>query len=208
MSNEGGSKPIVGPTTAFGPGPNRRLNAQVASIQLRGLDEKMYRYAEGYRRAAVAVYEASLKSVEPPEFAVWPLAFLWRHHLELALKWLIASGRALDGDDQTFPEHHGLHKLWDEARLYLVRISSEDAIGLAEAEARLIEFEKVDPGSMGFRYPVAKNLKGPSLPTNLSEINLKRLHEGMTELADFLDAAHMGLSVFIDVQSDAETYYR
>jgi hypothetical protein len=61
---------------------------------------------------------------------------------------------------------------------------------------------------MGFRYPFAKNLNGPSLPTNLSQINLKRLHERMTELADFVDAAHMGLSVYIDVQSDAETYYR
>lgn len=192
----------------FGSGTSRRLNAQVASVQARGLDEKMYRYAEGYRQAAGAVYEASLRDRQPPEFAVWPLAFLWRHHVELALKWLIASGRALDGEEQAFPEHHGLTKLWGEAKPYLVQISSDEDVGIADAEARLIEFEKIDPGAMGFRYPLAKKRQGPSLPTILAEVNLRRLHESMTELADFLDSAHMALSVALDAARDAEAYYR
>ena len=55
-------------------------------------DLAMYRYAGGYRRAALAVYQSAVASPDPP-FSVWPLAFLWRHHVELALKWLIANGR-------------------------------------------------------------------------------------------------------------------
>jgi hypothetical protein len=196
------------PATAFGPGPRRRLNARIASVHAGGLDEKMYRYAEGYRMAALAVYEASLKNGEPPEFAVWPLAFLWRHHTELALKWLIACGKGLDGETRTFPEHHGLRKLWLEAKPYLVRISSEDAVGLPEAEASLLEIEKIDPGSMGFRYPLSRGLKGPSLPASPAEVNLERLHMSMTKLADFLDAAHMALSMAVDAASDAEALYR
>ena len=76
----------------FGAGEPRHLNANVEWAQRHG----MYGYVEGYARAARAVFETARS--QNSDYFLWPLAFLWRHQLELALKEIISLGRELQGE--------------------------------------------------------------------------------------------------------------
>lgn len=191
------------PLAGFGPGPERRLNAQIERNQ--GTREGMFRYAEGYRRAASAVFASALTTKEPPEFTVWPLAFLWRHHLELTLKWIIATGHELHGELATFPERHHLDELWRDAKRYIVETSSADAPGIAEVEAAIHDFERIDPGADGFRYPFARKSRDGSLHDAPREVNLRNLHDAMAAVATFLDCAHDMLTVTLDNMGDVSS---
>jgi hypothetical protein len=64
-------------------------------------------YADSYRQAAESLYQARWSAGGTDNLLLFPLAFLWRHHIELTLKgitlqipgsdWLLSS-RALGTD--------------------------------------------------------------------------------------------------------------
>jgi len=132
------------PRLCFGAGSPAHLNACVGWEQTR--PDGMLGYVEGYRNAAVALFEASVEKPVSPDFLVFPLAFLWRHHVELALKDIIAIGRQLRGEPWGFPEHHRLLMLWKEARPYVVECGDPSAPEPANVEANIQEFETIAVG--------------------------------------------------------------
>jgi hypothetical protein len=141
------------PRTFLGPGVDWRHVADVGWVQSR---KDFFGYVEGYRRAAVTLFESLEHTRQSPEYMVWPLAFLWRHFIELSLKDIIATGRVLQGDEARFPAHHQLGKLWKEAREQIEAISGA-LDEFKHVEASIGEFERLDPKADGFRYPLAKN---------------------------------------------------
>ncbi len=145
-------------------------------------------YVEGYRKAAEAVFENAASAGTSPDYVIFPLAFLWRQHVELALKDIIARGRRLDGEDWSFPLGHGLLKLWAEARPHIAKCGEQNAPELAHVEANMREFEQVDPGADGFRYPFNRRLRERTLENAPDHVNLEALHEAMDALANFFDA--------------------
>lgn len=152
----------------------------------------MLGYVEGYRRAAVALFESAVES-NTPDYVVLPMAFLWRHHVELALKDIIAAGRLLAEEPWGFPAHHRLIDLWNEARPHIIQCGDPDAPELDHVEANLREFERIDPWSDGFRYPLNRDRTARSLPNAPEYVNLAVLHEGMEALANFLSAVRSEL---------------
>ena len=174
------------PRLCFGPGEPGLLNACVGWVQSR--PHEMGGYVEGYRRAAVALYEGAVETNESPDYVVFPMAFLWRHHIELALKDIIAAGRQLAGEPWGFPPHHRLLDLWRDARPHITQCGDPAAPELDNVEANLREFETVDPWSDGFRYPLNRDRTGRSLPNAPEYVNLRVLHDGMEALANFLSA--------------------
>jgi hypothetical protein len=54
---------------------------------LRGGDE--YAYSEGYRRGAQLLVQEVGETARDQDFLVYPIVFLYRHHIELALKRII-----------------------------------------------------------------------------------------------------------------------
>jgi hypothetical protein len=158
----------------------------------------MHGYVEGYRRAATAVYDEALRTRTSPEYAIFPLAFLWRHHLELALKQIIATGRMIAGEDWRFPEHHRLLDLWRDAKPHIELVGSLDVPEISHVEANLQEFEKIDPASFGFRYPLQRGTGDRTLIDAPGALNMRVLHEGMEAVSNFLDAVQMGLSVHLE----------
>lgn len=159
-----------------------------------GRKEDLEGYVSGYRIAAEQVFEATLERNVSPERMLFPLAFLWRHHLELSLKDVIAKGRALEGQEWGYPSGHDLIKLWSEARLVIVACSHPDAPELPVVEANLVEFERIDPSAAGFRYPHDRS-GGPNLRDPPHSVDLEALQEAMLALAAFFDAVRMELSV-------------
>jgi hypothetical protein len=193
------------PRVCFGFGEPIHLNACVDWV-LSGPDG-MTGYIEGYRRAAESVYATTIRNRDSPDYMLFPLAFLWRHHLELALKHIIALGRSLEDSAWGFPEHHRLLELWHEAKVHIVNASSPDAPELANVEANLSEFQMVDPGSFGFRYPTERNSGARTLAHAPSHVNLGVLHEAMQALSNYLDAVQMELSVRLDYLSEMRAEY-
>jgi hypothetical protein len=142
------------------------------------------------RLAACALYEASLDPAMSPDYSVFPLAFLWRHHLELAIKDVIAIGRQLEGKKWGFPGHHRLLGLWrNEAKRYVIACIG-DAPYLVNVEALVKEIETIDPSAAGFRYPVDKHQTGRSMPDAPEWVNLEVLQNAMTALSTFLTGVH------------------
>jgi len=68
-------------------------------------------HVEGFRQAAIAYYGTVVARNSSPDYALSPIAFLWRHHLELLLKQIIAQGRVYSGEDWGFPDGHVLCNL-------------------------------------------------------------------------------------------------
>ena len=164
-------------------------------------------YIEGYRKAAVAVFEKAVETRTSPEFIVLPMAFLWRHHLELVLKDIIALGRRLVGEPWGFPPGHSLMKLWKEARPHITQCGDSNAPELANVEANLREFEHVDPGADGFRYPFNRDRDARSLDRAPDLVNLQVLHEAMEALANFFDGVRSELSSRLDYRAEMEAEF-
>jgi hypothetical protein len=188
------------PRQGFGDGEPRRLTSDLRWAQRYG----MYGYVEGYARAARAVFEAA--DQQNPNYFIWPLAFLWRHHLEIALKEIIAAGRELGGRQGKFPPGHDLLKLWQEAKCHIRRCGPHDSPELRNVEANVVEFQKIDPAGDGFRYPRARDMRSMSLPDAPEQVNLATLQDAMEAVAAFLSAVRTEMGVRLDYISEQESH--
>lgn len=179
---------------AFGPGPGRRTAAlEWALCRERPLEG----YVTGYMLAAQEVFSATVRKRLSPERMVFPLAFLWRHFIELALKDIIAVGRLLHHEEWTHPQGHRLTELWRAARGYIVECGSEDSPEIPVIEQQIAELDEVDPFASGFRYPLDK--KGCSnLPSAPTEVDLDQFQDAMERLASLLENVRMAQSVRLD----------
>jgi hypothetical protein len=71
----------------------------------------------------------------------------------------------------------------------------------------LREFERVDPGADGFRYPFNRERDARSLDRAPDHVNLKLLHEAMEALANFFDGVLSELSSRLDYLSEMEAEF-
>ena len=97
--------------------------------------------------------------------------------------------------------------LWKEAREQIEATVSSSSPEFEHIEAIVRVFDEIDPKGNGFRYPLAKNGVGPSLSSDPLAINLASLQEAMVNLANFLDAVRMEMSVRLDMLSTSITAF-
>ena len=164
----------------------------------------MYSYVEGYRRAALAIYEFAVETRASPEYMLFPIAFVWRHYVEIALKDIIAAGRELAGEEWEFPGGHNLLKLWREAHHHIAAIGYAKAPELANVENNLREFDLIDRVGDGFRYPLNRAGTLPSLQNAPANVNLRVLHEAMDAVATFLSCVRSEMSARLDYATEYE----
>jgi hypothetical protein len=174
-------------------------------------------YTEGYRVAARSLANQVLETCRDQDILVFPIVYLYRHHLELILKRLIVLGssileRKLSEVEIRHLEKHRLDLLWNNFRPVLDAVckevgwktpSQEDVEGVNSYIRQLTE---VDPESQSFRYALSK--KGvPSVP-HLKHINIRVLAEGMERLAYFLEGIEAGLDHLEEAKNEmrAEAY--
>lgn len=192
------------PSVAFGPAEPRGLNADVRWAQKDG----WFGYVEGYGRAACAVFDRALRDCWSPEYVVWPLAFLWRHHIELAVKEIILVGRELEREHEGFPAGHRLGRLWQTAKPYIERCGAPSSPELANVETVINEFENVDPGGDGFRYPLRRDRGGVSLPNAPEQVNLEQFQETMERLSNFFSGVRSEIGTRLDFVREREAATR
>lgn len=154
-------------------------------------------YTIGYRRAAEHLVQYVLAHQGEPGSLVYPIVFLYRHHVELALKRIIYWAPGILRRDLTKPEQdhlraHDLRQLWHDLEPIFASICEAvnwgkpkvaDLEGIREYVRQLSE---VDPLSTSFRYWKSK-AGNPSWPASLHSFNIRHFSEMMSRLTDFVD---------------------
>lgn len=184
------------PRLAFGPGPDPLLDARLDWIKGNS-DRGLGYYLSAYQGAIEALYALAVERRVVVEYAMIPLAFLWRHRIELLLKDIIEGGRQLIGEQLDPEKGHDLLKLWGKARPHILPLGPVDAPELSNAEATITEFQRIDPGADGFRYPL--NVRSEqNLSTAPDRINLVLFHDAMDALGNFLSGVRGELGTRLD----------
>jgi hypothetical protein len=189
----------------FGSGTDWQANACVAS----GFDDIIYQ--DGYRQAALHLVEHLCYKGSGQDFLVYPIIYLYRHHIELTLKSIIRTAyslldEAVTGKSSDPLTQHDLSKLWALARPLLnavSKIADNSAFPLDDLEgidSYIRQMHEHDPDGQRFRYPTTR--KGtPSLRSDLTSINIRDLSNALEKLADYLEGTDNWLGDLIEAKA-------
>ena len=86
-------------------------------------------YTEGYRRAADILINHIDESGRDQDFLVYPVLFLYRHHIELIIKQIIGLALALTEEPdkrQYKKDDHNLNTLWPLAQKLILDVDTLD----------------------------------------------------------------------------------
>ena len=146
-------------------------------------------YVDGFKQAADCVVCARRAAPGPPygDELLFPVAFLYRHYIELKLKQLLWYGQQLRLVPPGKIKGHKLTPIWTKARTFLEeRWAGADPTPLDAIEEVISEFEHIDPKGLGFRYHIALD-DTPLLQQCPDRVSLARLKETMDKVYYFFD---------------------
>jgi len=169
------------------------------------LNDMSYGYIEGYLRAADRLVEHVAEKACDQDTLVYPIAFLYRQHIELQLKEIIDNGRQLLTENESdFPKHHKLHDLWPEAKGIIRKTWSgkPDPDSFKRIDHFIEQFKAVDQDSTAFRYPKQKS--GETSLRDVQYINLRNLAECVHSFSGFLSGAATALSEYRDYKREQQ----
>ena len=148
------------------------------------------------------------------DFLVYPIIFLYRHHVELMLKRIIRQVPSLiDGrlseKQREHLEKHRLDLLWEDLRGMLPALCKaagwdEPDVQVAGIDNYVRQLSELDADSFSFRYSHSKKGK-PSLPKNLKNINLRHFGDLMKRLADYLYGMDEAVSWLVESKAEMES---
>jgi hypothetical protein len=199
----------------FGSGADWQVNACV-----NGIDDSMA-YQDGYRHAALHLAEHVCDAGRGMDFLVYPIVYLYRHHIELTLKSIISVACFLldytltEEDDLKVLGRHDLAKLWNLARPLLNPVCEKGGSpalppdDLEGIDAYILQLHEHDPDGQRFRYATRK-LKGqrlPSLSAQLKHINVRAFAVGMEKLADYLEGLDNWFGDLVDAKVEYQAKY-
>jgi len=143
--------------------------------------------AEGFRNAANVLVFQSQDDESFLDSLVYPIAFNYRHAMELKLKSALLLASLLERKPKQPPATHDLDRLWQKLKPHVVaRFASEpDYPRIPEIEDVLADFVAVDSNSFAFRY--ATDRKGNATLKGLSDVNVTMLQERANLLYGLLD---------------------
>jgi hypothetical protein len=154
-------------------------------------EAKFYSYMQGYKKAADLLIESSIKSkdISIIDTVIYPVCFLYRQYLELAMKNIYLS---YSGDDSNKKIkllkgiNHDLIKIWIKIKPYLKKEATDkDIDDINIVEDYIKQFYNLDKFSSTFRYPITKYLK--VVINSQKIVNLSELKSRMDELYNFFD---------------------
>ena len=170
-------------------------------------------YSEGYLLAGNRIVE-SLTGSPFEHILIYPVLYVYRHHLELELKGLLSyylyslSGlepeklRAkIDGLKQT----HSLQSLWDSFQHYFPKWKSDFSIDVQDAfRSMLRELDEHDPTGEAGRYETDR--QGHQNLARLTLVDLKRLKLGIHKMSHVLRAIYEGIGQEVEWRLEMESW--
>lgn len=153
-------------------------------------------YLMGYKHAAGLLFRMTYLTHSHVDSILYPMAFLYRHYVELKLKFLILRWKILEyglhsGCWKEKLDDHGLLGLWENFKPALSKIcvKGEDINEVSEGvESYIKQIDEIDNRSFSFRY--SRNLTRTKVNIQKEKykyINIAVLAEGMEKLIYFLD---------------------
>lgn len=163
-------------------------------------------YIIGYKKAADALVDYIKENRHSQDTLVYPILFLYRQYLELAIKNIINKARQLQDISGVMPTGHKIHDLWKICEKLLTDIAPGDSVEAIKEINRLIsEFCAVDPKATAFRYPEDKD-GNPSLP-GVKRINIRNVYDVIEKISVILEGAEMMIGEYLNVKAEMESYY-
>lgn len=206
----GGSQSVVGlvppprkDDVLFGGGDDSETNACITHWHY-----VEWAYSSGFRRAAHHLAEQVCGSRSEQDVLVYPIVYLYRHHVELVLKSIIETasallGRELPARDLKKLDRHDLAGLWEVARPLLDPVCElarnppfppDDLEGI---DSYIRQIHEHDPDGQRFRYATIKlkgvstrtrpRLRSPSLKPELKLVNIRLFAVAMEKLTDYIE---------------------
>ncbi len=202
----------------FGGGDDWQTNACIAHWH-----DAEWAYSSGFRRAAGYLAAQVCDSGSEQDTLIYPIVYLYRHHVELVLKSIIETASALLG--QELPERdlrkldqHGLAELWYVAKPLLDPVCErannppfppDDLEGVG---SYIGQIHAHDPDGQRFRYATTKlkgigsrrrsRLRGPALNPDLKLVNIRQFAIEMEKLADYLEGIQSWFGHLYEGQGD------
>ena len=163
-------------------------------------------YVIGYKKAADILVDYIKENRRSQDTLVYPILFLYRQYLELAIKNIINKGRQLQDIRGAMPTGHKIHDLWKICENLLTDVAPGDSVEEIKEINRLIsEFCAVDPKATAFRYPEDKD-GTPSL-SGIKHINIRNVYDVIEKISVILEGAEMMISEYINAKAEMESYY-
>lgn len=163
-------------------------------------------YSEGYKRAGNMLSDKLQKNRNGIDFLIYPLIFLYRHHIELELKIIIKEGNYLLEDEKVMRNHHKLHNLWDDAKKIIEEIWSDSPKDdLKTVEKTVLQLNDLDPGSYAFRYDRDKQGNKPN--PDLNNIDIKKFSKVINNISAFFAGVSTAISVYNDHKNEMKRHY-
>lgn len=189
---------------------NKKISNNNFVVNFRNLPvDDFSAFAEGYHLAAKNLSESLLKKHNFPDFEGYPIVFLYRHSMELYLKFLIYKSATLINYKKMvylkikFENSHELVYLSLLAKNFLTKLFPKDKKlknVLEEIEEVCRQFELIDKSSFSFRYPI--DTKGNFASKEHEIINIDSMYNTMEKYLNILETIQFGL----DIEND-NIYY-
>lgn len=173
-----------------------------ARLEIGSKSEGLAIYSQSYKDAGDRLVEYAQTDKTSINFLVFPILFLYRHYLELALKEIILTATQYLEKEHDAINSHSLSQLWREAKKLIsevdLNIPNDEMVAV---ENQISQFHKLDKSSMTFRYPVDKQ---GNVFKNLSDyINI----ENVREIVDGLHAWCFGVACVLGEYEDARNQF-
>lgn len=171
-------------------------------------------YINGYKEAADTLVNKVIESSNDHDILVYPIAFLYRQYIELQLKGIIRGSRLLLEECSGFPGHHKIQSLWHVAnglmKKIITKLDKSAGEYITKEDLKIIDsiisdFVEVDPESFAFRYPEDK--QGNKNLDGLTHINLRKLGQQISVLAEKLDKFDLVVDLLNERQADMRATY-
>ena len=206
----------------FGPGEDYDANACISHWI-----EVDYVYTSGFRRAGSRLAQHVCETGSDQDVLVYPIVYLYRHHIELILKAIIGIAASLLDRELTEGDHrvlggHGLSRLWDIARPMLNPVCAlvpnppfpdDDLEGI---DSYIRQLHEHDPDGQRFRYATTKPKRSdrrgtaagiPSLSQDLKLVNIRAFAHALENLAGYLEGIEGWFGDLVDAKPEWRRKY-
>lgn len=157
-------------------------------------------YIDGFYRAAVLLVDEVDKGA-PSNSLVYPICFLYRHFIEIALKEIIIRCEKLQHKTET--KKRVRHELLPLLKTADKLVKNQFGGSFPEEIKQIIEeINSFDDKSDFFRYATCR--KGKHFLPNHDVIGLGTLKQKMSKVHDQLKGALIGLKEYLDIQAQIE----
>jgi hypothetical protein len=205
----------------FGPSDDFQTNACLARW------DADWAYSRGFRTAGRRLAEQVCESGLDQDTLIYPIVYLYRHHVELVLKAIIRTAselldRKLTNGDCKALGGHDLARLWAAARPLLNPVCAlvpnppfpeDDLLGI---DSHIRQLHEHDPNGESFRYATRKPKPGdrggtaagtPSLSLDLRLVNIRAFAHATEKLADYLECIEFWFVELEDAKADVWRAY-